>query len=213
TTIRSRRAVSLLVDDLTHTRNRKPELFLDVQGTDFCIYDVGVITIFLPARDHVYTIFVDGPATFSYPGKDGTTIKGLLEDPTLCKGFFDVRKAANALYRHFGITLQGVMDIQLMQCSLQKWKNNSLRTLLSLGDCVERQLPIVGPDVKQMWRETAIKASHELIRDKGGMEMAWFTARPLPVEMRKYTMQQVQILAMLCEDYWQRMDDKQKDFV
>ncbi|KAF2803923.1 uncharacterized protein BDZ99DRAFT_155925 [Mytilinidion resinicola] len=216
--VRDQEASSKLVDFITQARIQGPQLIVDVQGTEYCIKAICVLIIFMPTKNHLATIFVDGPDILIRPGTDGTTIKGLLENPAIPKGFFDVRKASNAFYKHFGITLQGVMDIQLMECALRKnmYKDQSRRELFSLGDCAERglsavpPLPVTSDKIKQ-WKYTAIHASHKLEVKKGGSETVWSIWRPI-FPLRTYTSTQVQILALLCEYYWKRMgDDEKKD--
>ncbi|KAH7016464.1 uncharacterized protein B0I36DRAFT_355252 [Microdochium trichocladiopsis] len=56
-----------------------------------------------------------GGLGFNTSGKNGVTMKDILEDPAIPKVFFDVRSGADALYAHFNIALQGVEDVQLME--------------------------------------------------------------------------------------------------
>ena len=54
-------------------------------------------------------------AAFATAGKDGKTLKDILDSATTPKVFFDVCNDWDALFAHFSIALQSIQDIQLMK--------------------------------------------------------------------------------------------------
>jgi hypothetical protein len=55
----------------------------------------------------------------STAGTNGQTLKMIFESETIQKVFFDVRNDSDALYYHFGISLAGVHDIQVMEFAVR----------------------------------------------------------------------------------------------
>lgn len=52
---------------------------------------------------------------FSATNIYNTSLKRVLESPTIPKVFFDVRNDSDALHNHFGINLDCIQDVQLME--------------------------------------------------------------------------------------------------
>ncbi|PGH06939.1 hypothetical protein AJ79_06413 [Helicocarpus griseus UAMH5409] len=103
--------------------NPRPPLYIDIEGERLSRHGrVSLMTVLVYPGDseflmrpHIIDIHSLGPAAFSAAGKEGKTFKDILESPQILKVFFDVRNDSDALYAHYGIKLQGVRDIQLME--------------------------------------------------------------------------------------------------
>ncbi|KAK1958643.1 hypothetical protein LY78DRAFT_726387, partial [Colletotrichum sublineola] len=93
-------------------------LFLDLEGVSLSRHgSISLMTIFIPSKKHVYLVDVHAlqSSAFSTATDDGTTLKTILESPTITKVFFDVRNDSDALFHHFAVNLRGIEDVQLME--------------------------------------------------------------------------------------------------
>ncbi|CAK7239429.1 MAG: hypothetical protein STHCBS139747_000859 [Sporothrix thermara] len=64
---------------------------------------------------HVIDVQALGPETFTAKSVFGLTLRSIFENPRLRKCFWDVRDAADAVWAHHGVRLQGVIDLQLFE--------------------------------------------------------------------------------------------------
>ncbi len=85
-----------------------------------------------PCLVDVHTL---GAAAFSTTATDGvTTLKSVLEDPSIPKAFFYVRNDSDALYNLYSVYMRGVVDVQLMEL---RTRTGSRRLLNGLARCLE----------------------------------------------------------------------------
>src|SRR5689334_19054318 len=116
--IDSREAVASFIDAISDLPTEVPSLYIDLEGINLCRQgSISLLVIFVQPKNHVY--FVDihklHDEAFTTTSADGTTLKTILESPKIPKVFFDVRNDSDALHHHFGIRLQGIEDVQLME--------------------------------------------------------------------------------------------------
>ncbi|KUJ06812.1 uncharacterized protein LY89DRAFT_692169 [Mollisia scopiformis] len=103
-------------------------LYLDLEGNNLSRNgSVAFLTLLIntsSSLDAIYLIDVHTlkSSAFCTPQSDSQvgppvsrTLKEILESPVIRKVLFDVRNDSDALYSHFGIKLQCVMDLQLME--------------------------------------------------------------------------------------------------
>lgn len=96
----------------------KPTLYMKLHGQHVSRNGrISVMSIYEPISNTVclLDIRVLGHNAFVPTLGRSDSLKTILEDPNITKVFFDVRNDADALYRHYDISLQGVCDIQLME--------------------------------------------------------------------------------------------------
>ncbi|DBA87575.1 TPA: hypothetical protein ACH3X1_004599 [Trebouxia sp. C0004] len=94
--------------------------------------------VYQSQEDHVYLVDMHtlGAAAFSTTATDGvTTLKSVLQDPSIPKAFFDARNDSDALYNLYSVYLRGVADVQLMEL---RTRTGSRRLLNGLARCLER---------------------------------------------------------------------------
>lgn len=117
----------------------RPILYLDLEGINLCRNgSISIIQVYQCQENRVYLIDVHtlGAAAFSTTGTDGvTTLKSVLENPSIPKAFFDVRNDSDALYNLFNVYLRGVVDVQLMEL---RTRTGSKRLLNGLARCLEK---------------------------------------------------------------------------
>ena len=120
-----------------------PTMYIDLEGVNVCregtlsiftlLIDTGTTTLSV----YLIDVFSLGLQTFETTGAKGQTLKDILQDENIPKVFFDVRNDADVLFAQFGVALQGVQDIQLMESASRK-STRPRRLLNGLAKCVEQ---------------------------------------------------------------------------
>ncbi|CAF9910445.1 hypothetical protein IMSHALPRED_009200 [Imshaugia aleurites] len=199
-------SIATLINTIVNLPTNPPSLYLDLEGINLSRLDsISILQLLLHPQNHVYLIDIHvlGTAAFTTPGSGGTTLQSILESPTIPKVFFDVRNDSNALFLHHGIALQGVQDVQLMECASRAGVGFSRKFLHCLRRCITTDAPIAVQQ-KQTW--TAVEAAGTMLYapQKGG-SYGIFNERPLREEIRAYCVQDVQFLPVLRQTYCGRL--------
>lgn len=115
----SKDAASSSVDNMIDLSNKPPSIYLDLEGENLSRHGtLSIIQIYISTSNEVYLVDVHtlGNAAFVTPGsKSQSTLKQILESSEIQKAIFDVRHDSDALYSHFGVSVAGIQDIQLME--------------------------------------------------------------------------------------------------
>ncbi|KAL2816178.1 ribonuclease H-like domain-containing protein [Aspergillus cavernicola] len=183
--------------------NSQPPLYINIEGEQLSQHGkISLMTVLVyPSeflmRPNIVDIHLLGPAAFSTAGKLGKSLKDILESPQILKVFFDVRNDSDALYAHYGIQLQGVRDIQLME-SARRLHTLEQRYLSGLSKYIAKTLF----DKKEIDQWKLCKATGEALWNprKGGSYIV-FNARPLSDDIIKYYVGDVQYLPRLYFKY------------
>ncbi|WYZ46846.1 hypothetical protein EsH8_IX_001071 [Colletotrichum jinshuiense] len=181
-----------------------PSLFLDLEGVSLSRHgSISLITIFVQPQKHVYLVDVHvlQSATFSIATVDGTSLKSILESPTISKVFFDVRNDSDAMYSHFGVSLRGIEDVQLMEYAARP---GHPRFVTGLEKCILNYAPL-SPTEKYRWK-SAKEAGLQLFHPSKGGSYEVFNSRPMNAAIELYCINDVQYLPQLREVFWRRLD-------
>ncbi|KAK5102658.1 hypothetical protein LTS08_003458 [Lithohypha guttulata] len=143
----------------------------------------------------VFDVFALGEAVF-LTTMNSISLKSILESNVIIKVFFDVRNDSDALFKHFGIQLQGVVDLQLMEY-YQPGRYGTY--LLGLQACIERDCALPA-DAMEIWRSEK-SAMHARFDETRGDAQSLFQKRPLPDELIKYSANDVMHLPALYRAY------------
>ncbi|KAF4883787.1 piRNA biogenesis protein EXD1 [Colletotrichum fructicola] len=182
-----------------------PSLFLDLEGVSLSRHgSISLITIFVQPQKHVYLVDIHTlqSAAFSIATVDGTTLKSILESPTITKVFFDVRNDSDALYSHFGVKLRGIEDVQLMENAARP---GGRRFLNGLEKCINTHAPL-SPSEKLRWK-AAKEAGLKLFHPSKGGSYEVFNSRPIDAAVELYCINDVQYLPQLREVFLPRLKD------
>lgn len=148
--------ISILVDWLVRLHEPpaqdEPVMYISLEGIDLCREgSISIVTLLIHLGTSIQRVCVIdvhtlGAQAFNTSGAEQTTLKDILQDKDIPKVFFDVRNSSDALFAHFGVALQGVEDVQLMESATRK-TTASRRFLSSLDECVEDHvpMPMAGP--------------------------------------------------------------------
>lgn len=121
-------------------------------------------------------------------------MKGILEFSKILKVFFDVRDDSDALYAHYGIKLNGIIDVQLME-SANRSTTNSRRFLCGLTKCVEAVLHGQERLQGRLRKDTGERLWNP---EKRG-SYSVFNTRPLSKEIHAYCIGNVKHLPAVCQ--------------
>lgn len=199
-------SVSLLssaLDDLVDLPNTPPPLYIDLEGVRLGRHgSISILTIYAFPKHKVYLVDVHqlGKEAFSAVGSNGKSLKYILESPTILKGIFDVRNDSDAMYSHYGISVDGIRDIQLMELGT---RGHSRQFIAGLAKCIDRESPLSGPE-KAAWQHTK-ESVRRLYDPRVGGRYEVFNERPLRPEIIKYCAQDVTLLPGLYAKYHARL--------
>ncbi len=206
TFVDSTAAVAAMVNSLTGLPVSPPSLYFDLEGKELSrTGSVSIFQLLVHPRDHVYLIDIHvlKESAFTTPGSSGNTFQSILESATIPKVCFDVRNDSDALYFHFGIALQGIQDIQLME-NASRPALSQKRLLNGLQNCIQYDAPINAQD-KHAWKTIKEKGVKLFAPEKGGSYQV-FNTRPLHDDIKAYCVQDVRFLPQLRGAYWNRLD-------
>jgi exonuclease 3'-5' domain-containing protein 1 len=192
-------SLSDLVDLLFAQPTRPPSIYIDVEGEDLSRDGtVSILQLYLlpTKRTYLIDIFTLGESSFTVSGKDGGTLRGVLESATIPKVFFDVRNDSDALYSSFGVLLAGIQDLQLMELASRSFNR---RFVNGLSKCIERDGRLTVTERRQ-WMQCKEKGRRLFAPELGG-SYAVFNKRPLEKDIFDYCAQDVQLLPRLWEYY------------
>jgi len=143
--------VAEMIGDLTHLPAKPPSLYIDLEGVNLSRHGtISILQIFVLPQRSTFLIDIYGlkDKAFSYPAPSGTTLRAILESPSIPKVFFDVRNDSDALFSHYQIELSGVQDLQLMELATRKF---SKRCVNGLGKCIENDAGMTA-DERANWK-------------------------------------------------------------
>jgi exonuclease 3'-5' domain-containing protein 1 len=196
-------AVADLIDALSDLPTSLPSLYVDVEGVNLSRHgSISILQLLVSPDNRTYLIDIHtlGDKAFSTAGATGQTLKGILESDSIPKVFFDVRCDSDVLFRHFGISLAGIHDIQLMELATRYL---SKKFVYGLSKCIERDLSLTASE-KQAWEGVKEKGRNLFAPERGGSYEV-FNARPLSNDMLLYCIQDVQFMPKLWQHYNSKM--------
>lgn len=193
---------------LRHARQEPyaPTMYIDLEGVNLCregslsiltlLIDTGIAT----SRVCLIDVYSLGLQAFNTTGIKSQTLKNILQDEKIPKVFFDVRNDSDALFAHFGVALQGVQDVQLME-SATRTTTSSRKYLNGLAKCIEKYA-LYGNDLRS-WK-LAKEKGVRLFKPEYGGSYKIFEQRPIPNEIISYCVGDVQHLPKLWKTFQAR---------
>lgn len=197
-------SLTKLVDSLHGLPKEPPSLYVDLEGVNLSRNgSVSILQIYVAPRDE--TILVDilslQEKAFSRPSSKVRTLRQVLEDPSIPKVFFDVRKDSDALFSHYGVRLAGAHDLQVMEIATRRGDRTHV---LGLPRCIWRHAGLTEAEFQE-WNEVKQRGKKLFTPECGG-SYEIFNVRPLPDEIREYCVQDVQFLPRLWDSYHARLN-------
>ncbi|KAJ4353165.1 hypothetical protein N0V95_003594 [Ascochyta clinopodiicola] len=177
--------------------SKSSALYLDIEGWNLSRHGtVSIITILAYPANQTQLIDVSalGGLAFSTASEDGKTLRSVLEDHSICKYIWDVRNDANALWFHYGVSLGGITDVQLLENASRSDDKTYVR---GLDKCVQFDLKL-GFMKKNRWLRTKQEIKELMHTDV-------FSVRPMDPRTKIYCQNDVIYLPALREMYMARI--------
>ncbi|OBW66691.1 MAG: Uncharacterized protein AUREO_032420 [Aureobasidium pullulans] len=201
--IDSEEGVRHLIEEIESSSLQPPFLFMDLEG----IYlgrlgSIAILQLLVPPSPIVrlLDVHVLQKSAFETKSSTGTTFKDILESDRYPKAFFDLRNDSDALYSHFGICLQSIIDIQLLEFGTRMVPG---RFLKSLAKSIEEDSGINYYEVKE-W-QAGKEAGYMLFDPLKGGSYDVFNHRPLDEAIVDYCTRDVVLLPALLQAYARRL--------
>ena len=192
-----------LLDDLEDQPTNPPSLYLDIEGVKLSRHgSISIIQIFHLPKNQVFLIdiFVLQESAFNTPNQSGTTLRSILESSLVPKVFFDVRNDSDALYAHFGISLEGVHDVQLLEVATRSLAKDKLN---GLANCIRFDTGHT-TETQRDWIATK-ERGRALFAPEDGGSYEVFNTRPFLREIIDYCAQDVVYLPFLWNTYTRKI--------
>lgn len=212
TLIDSKESLSSFLQAIYNLPTSPPSLYLDLEGKDLSrTGTIEIIQVYVLPLQHTYLIDIHvlGAAAFTTPSatpSSTTTLKDILESPSIPKCIFDIRHDSDALYGLYGVTVQGVHDLQLMELATRV---GSRRHVNGLARCITNDAGL-NRDALAEFEKKKKQGRDLFIPGKGG-SLDIFGERPMVPEILDYCVQDVKYLPLLWRGYDARLSAYWRD--
>src|ERR1700722_17756539 len=118
TVISSPDGLFLLLDTLFGLPVDPPSLYFDLEGIKLGrLGSLSLLLLYVAPQlmTYIVNIHILGAEAFTTINSNGSSLKTVLESPKIPKVFFDIRNDSDALYNHYYICVNGIIDIQLLE--------------------------------------------------------------------------------------------------
>ncbi|CAJ2512600.1 Uu.00g007190.m01.CDS01 [Anthostomella pinea] len=150
--VKTSEALESLLETISGLPTKLPSLYLDYQGPA----DGNVITLclFIPPNV-IYRVLLGTRRSVDPSASNamGVSLKTILESDYIPKVTFDVRSPSSVMFRHHGISLDGIRDLQLMELASRNAKQHK-KYLTRFTKCVDHDIPSSN-DVRKRWQDTS----------------------------------------------------------
>ncbi|KAE8335196.1 hypothetical protein BDV24DRAFT_156240 [Aspergillus arachidicola] len=108
-----------MLENLRSIPDSSPPLFIDLEVINLGRNgSISILSLYAVQKWIVYLVDIHTPgkAAFSspHPGQN-TSLRIIMESPSIKEDIFDVRNDSDALFNHYNISLDGMQDLQLME--------------------------------------------------------------------------------------------------
>lgn len=189
----------------------QPSLYVDLEGIklDRNGY-LSILQLYFHPSKHTYLIDIHtlSESAFATTSTSGLTLKAILESTKIHKVFFDVRNDSDALFGHYGISLAGIQDLQLMEIASRV---GDRRRVNGLAKCIEYDTGMTYSE-KIDWKRIK-DAGVRIFSPQTGGSYEVFNQRPLSPALIEYCVQDVKRLPELWRIYNTKLTKSWKDRV
>jgi exonuclease 3'-5' domain-containing protein 1 len=176
-----------------------PFLLLDLEGVSLGRHGtISILQVLVPPSRTVYLLDVHvlGSLVFSTRSKIGTTLKEILQSSEYLKMFFDLCNDLDALYAHFGIKLDCVIDVQLLEFGTRR---RTGRFLKGLAKSIAEDSGLSNQQIRE-WQASK-ELGHDMFDPKRGSSYEVFNHRPLDKAIVDYCARDILLLPILLQVY------------
>ena len=201
--------VRKMLETLTWKRRHDTlAIFVDLEGKNLGFNDgtTDLIDIYYSPTRHAFLVHLPilGTETaFDTPSSKGVTLRNLIEDGRYAKGIWDVRNDAAGLFRNLGLQIRGVVDLQLLYCSVRE----DLRNRASLDVAITDRCGL-SAEQSTIWLNTKTEGK-ALWRPESGGDFAVFQQYPLNDIVTAYCIGDIAFLPELYESLVRVLKEEQ----
>lgn len=188
-----------VIDQITDLPTDPPSLYLDLEGIRLGRKgSISLISILATPQNAVYIVDVHllRDAAFYTSGSKGESLRSILESMHIPKVFFDIRNDSDALFSHYNIRVNGVIDLQLLELASHQYARDFV---FSLAKCIQND-SVAPSGVKANWLNVKERGSRLFDPKKGGRYEV-FNERPLKAELVQYCASDLVMLPHLWRVY------------
>lgn len=199
-----------VIDEVVQLPTSVPSLFIDLEGIQLGRHgSISIMSLYLAPKKRVYLIDIHklGTEAFSTLNRKGKSLKFILESSVILKVLFDVRHDSDALFSHYGISVDGIRDVQLMELGTRKGPKDFLA---GLSKCVEKDSTISAAE-KKTWELTKSN-TRQLFDPAFGGRYDIFNERPIQPMIVEYCAGDVTLLPDLFNTYNAKLCQSGKKF-
>ena len=188
--------VLAILSGLRPESRESPSMFIDLEGIKLGRHGtISILSIYEASHDIVYLIDVHSLGDKAFT-TGSPSLQDILQDPNVAKVIFDVRNDSDAMFKHFGVKLAGVQDLQLMELAQRR---GSKRLVKGLAKCVEQDSGLPATAIAD-WKLCKDRGRRLFAPELGG-HYEVFNERPLRNEIKEYCAQDVVIMKHLYSVY------------
>ncbi|KAL3425169.1 hypothetical protein PVAG01_04450 [Phlyctema vagabunda] len=194
-----------LLDSITNLPVDPPSLYIDLKGINLGRHgSVSIFALHIASKQTTYLIDVHtlGKNAFSATNEGGTSLRAVLESPTIPKVVFDIRNASDALFSLFQVSVDGIRELQLMELACRPelaGRTGCWEFVSSLAQCIAKDSSMSAAGKMQWHRNRGLAYQLSTPEKDGGDRI--FNERPLRPEVVQYCTQNVQFLPDLFSVY------------
>jgi exonuclease 3'-5' domain-containing protein 1 len=115
-----------------------PSSYFDLEGTRLGrLSSLSLLILYMAPQWTTYIIDVHSldRDTFTTKNNNSNSLRAVLQSPILPKVFFDIRNDSNTLYSHYKISVNTIIDVQLLELAT---RNHSMNFVAGLAKCTQR---------------------------------------------------------------------------
>jgi len=188
-----------VIDQIIDLPTDPPSLYLDLEGIRLGREgSISLISILATPQNAVYIVDIHQlqQSAFSTTSTKGESLRGMLESMNIPKVFFDIRNDSDALFSHYQIRVNGVIDLQLLELASRTYSRDFIS---GLAKCIQND-SIAFSTVKTNWLNIKERGSQLFDPKKGGCYEV-FNERPLKAELVQYCAYDLAMSSHLWEIY------------
>ncbi|KFZ16569.1 hypothetical protein V502_05022 [Pseudogymnoascus sp. VKM F-4520 (FW-2644)] len=208
TVIDSEESLLPLLDSIASLAIKPPSLYINLEEIALGRHgSISILSLHIAPTKETYLIDIHTlqGAAFSTTTTSGTSLKSVLESPTIPKVVFDIQNESDALFNLFQISVDGIIDLQLMGSVT---KSGSVKFAAVLAGCIERDSRI---DVRQKnrWRHAKEDGQRFFAPEMGG-RFDILNERPIKPEIIQYCQLDVALFPGLYNTYARQGSDRER---
>jgi len=193
----------------TGGRRNETVLAVDFEGVKLCRHGPLCLVQMTCSDDPTLVYVLDvhrlGRRAFTLMAPQGTCMKGLLEEQSIRKIWFDPRNDVDALYHQFGIIPRGIFDLQLAEVADRRKRGLNVYFVQGLQNCLAQYADLQSD--QKVFAERIKQLGKSLYEPTNGGHYEVFQVRPLNPVILVYAAHDSRYLLVLYEHFLQSLNE------